>query len=158
MLARTNTTVRLKSNDGLFYTVRLADKGDDIIVPEADETTGAAGITDPFISILGDDDIVYRWSLESKTVTTDDDSWVQVESVFEEAEDQSEEALDGLDLELDGVWYKVILIVKPDGDGEMIPGLETTDGEPWVPEEALFAGRLGVRWSVPVFGARWSNH
>ncbi len=156
-LSRTETKVRLKSTDDLFYDVRMVDKGEGVIIPEPDDTTGAAGVSDGYVSLIGDDDQIYRWSLQSNEVSDEDGNWTEIESVIALADDQGEDALDGLDLKLGDDWYRVIVELQADGDGEMIPTLTTTDGEPWTGPTNRITGRFGARWSVPVFGARWAN-
>src|ERR1041385_7091103 len=99
-LARTATWVRLQSTDDLFYEVALADAGSGTVVPDADEATGESGTSDAYVALLGDDELVYRWSL----ATRDDGS---VENLVVLSPDQDEESSAGLDIRLDSTWYRV---------------------------------------------------
>lgn len=125
-LNRTATSVRLKSDDGLYYAVALQDKGEEVVIPEADSETGDTGTSDPYVALVGSDDQVYRWSLE--TITQDGETFIN--HLIELSSDQNEPALVGLDLLFGSEWLRVKVELQETGDG-LTPNLIVVNGEPW---------------------------
>lgn len=128
-LDRTTTTIRLKSDDGLYYSVSLVSPGGDIVVPEADNQSGALGTSDPYAAIKGSDGNIYRWSLE--TITSG--PLVFVESLVQLSPNQSEPSLPGVDLLFGSEWLRVKVELQYDAFGNLIPNLIVVEGQPWMP-------------------------
>jgi len=135
-LSRTSSTVRLKSNDGLYYTVALQDKSEaqdgSVVIPEADSTTGASGTSDEYVALIGSDDQIYRWSIETLVQTnpeTEEDETF-VNHLITLSQDQGEPAIQGLDLLFDGDWLRVEVEIQETETGDLVPNLIVGEGEP----------------------------
>lgn len=126
-LDRTATTVRLRSTDGLHYTVRMVDEGDGVVIPEADNTTGSAQSSDAHVALLGDDEQVYRWSLR----TNAEDPTI-IEHDVRLSPNQAESYLPGVDLQFSESWLRVSVELQLDGDGNPVPTLVVGPGTPFV--------------------------
>lgn len=122
-LDRTSTTVRLKSDDGLYYDVDLVDEGGGVVVPDADEDSRQSGTSDAYVALTGSDGNIYRWSLETLSVDN-------VQHLIQLSPDQSESALAGLDLLFGSEWLRVKVELQETGVG-LTPNLIIVDGEPW---------------------------
>lgn len=125
-LWRTSTKVRLKSDDGLHYDVALVDEGGGVIVPDADEDTGAVSTYDAYVALVGSDGLIYRWSLE--TIGPQN-----VQHLIDLSTNQSEPALVGLDLLLGSQWFRVKVELQAT-TGSPIPNLIVVDGSAWNPK------------------------
>lgn len=141
-LDRTATAVRLGSTDGLHYSVPLIDEGGGVVIPEADNTTGAAQSSDTYVALLGDDEQVYRWSLRNN----EEDSTI-IEHDLKLSPDQAESYLPGVDLQFGESWLRVSVELQLDGDGNQVPTLVVGPGTPFVEV-------VTEDWSTQLFFAR----
>lgn len=129
-LYRTATFIRLRSTDTFWYNVPMADKGDGVVIPEADSTVPFVGLSnDDYVAVMcADDGQVYRWSLESMTV----DGLLYVNHLVTLSPDQSETSLPGVDILLGSTWYRVKVSLQEDVSGVLVPSLIVDPGSPWV--------------------------
>jgi tartrate-resistant acid phosphatase type 5 len=101
---RDETSLWLKSTDGLYYPVALENTGEGVIVPEADDTEGTSMSSMEYMPILGSDGQIWRWSLET--------SGGLVSHLLSVSPDQSEDHLTDVDLKFGSTWYEVTLVVE----------------------------------------------
>lgn len=125
-LTRTDTALLLEDQStGTFYWVTLEDHGDDILVPDADETDPQADDgSDGYVPLVADDGQVYRWKLKSETA----DGAAFLDHDVTLSPNQSETTATNISIELAGTNYRISIGIEDDGEGNDVPILYVDEG------------------------------